>query len=296
MSSVHPRPPSNCESPETSLCRTNYGALQSPNPDLRHQTNRECRSQAGMPNNIILNSLSKDTWDELSHFMDRQSLSCGKLVQEIDETVTRIWFPQDCIFSLIVPMEDGSSAQVAAVGHEGAVGCAALFGMAQSLVRSVVQVAGQAYVVEIRKFRPLVENIPALGALISHFMASIQADAMQSAACYALHPARARLARFLLMTQDRTGKCNLTLTQEALAEILGVQRTTVTAAALGLAAEGYISYRRGYISILDRPGLMLAACECYFRQLTRHPPNASPASQREDSGCTTGKLAGGSAH
>jgi CRP-like cAMP-binding protein len=169
-------------------------------------------------------------------------------------------------------MENGCSAGVAAVGPDGMVGHDALLGMRRSSVQASVQVPGDALSIATRHFLPLMERYLGLRLAVLLVIASIQAEAMQLAACHALHSARSRLARFLLMTQDRMGQpaMHMHMTQELLAEVLGVQRTTVTAAALSLMSEGLIVYRRGRIDIIDRTGLKAAACECYgaIRQIS----------------------------
>ncbi|HZD54086.1 MAG TPA: Crp/Fnr family transcriptional regulator [Woeseiaceae bacterium] len=249
-------------------------------------------------NNWLLAAMDPESVGALRPYLERTSLSRADTLFDIDMPLTRIWFPTSCVVSLIVQMENGSSAQVAAIGREGAVGHDALFGTDRALVRGTVQVPGGAYFIEKRKFLPLVERSAAMRAMVWRSLAVVYAEAMRSAACYALHPARARLARFLLTTQDRTGTASVSLTQELLAEMLGVQRTTVTAAALGLTADGCISYRRGHIRICDRAGLERAACECYLatRQLFAPAAHGRPVSRHRHQGSEGNGFNGCSAH
>lgn len=236
--------------------------------------------------NWLLASMDPHSVRALRPCLERTSLSRADTLFDIGMRLTRIWFPTSCVVSLIVQMENGSSAQVAVIGREGAVGHDALLGTDRALVRGIVQVPGDAFFIETRKFLSIVERSVDVRTIVWRSIAAVHAETMQSAACYALHSARARLARFLLTTQDRTGTASVDLTQDLLAEMLGVQRTTVTAAALGLTAEGYISYRRGHISICDRAGLESAACECYLatRQLFRAAPHEGAVRQHRYQG------------
>jgi CRP-like cAMP-binding protein len=219
--------------------------------------------------NKLLASIEAVAAQALRRNMHRMSLQRGQTLIEAEGPLTRIWFPESCVVSLSIRMENGSSPEVAAIGPEGAVGHDALLGLERSLIQASVQVPGDALCIGTRELFASAEQNPSLRMALWHNLAVIHAQTMQLAACYALHPARARLARFLLMTQDRTGGAAVHLTQELLAELLGVQRTTVTAAALVLMEQGLILYHRGRIDICDRPGLEAAACECYraIRQL-----------------------------
>lgn len=194
---------------------------------------------------------------------ERVRLHRGDTLTDIGDMVDRLCFPETAVLALVVPMRDGTSAEVAFVGREGMVGGMALLGVAASAVRATVLVAGDALRVPVPAIRRLCDASRTLHASLLGAEALLHAAVVRSAACHALHPARARLARFLLEFQDRTGKETLLLTQDETAAMLGVQRTTVTAAAQTLMERGLITYRRGQIGILDRPGLEAMACECY---------------------------------
>jgi len=226
--------------------------------------------------NGLLAAVDTDCLRTLHRHMERVRLKRGEILINTEAPLTRIWFPETCVVALVIQMEDGSSAEVAEVGREGAVGHEAVLGVERSVIQAAVQVSGEALCIRTRHLLASMEHSTQLRLAMWHNMASIHAQAMQSAACYALHSTRARLARFLLLIQDRTDQPAMHLTQELLAEMLGVQRTTVTAAALALMDEGLILYRRGRIDICNRAGLEAAACECYeaFRQFCHHtlPP------------------------
>lgn len=230
--------------------------------------------------NSLLAKIGERGLGLLLRHMDRVSLKRGTVLLHTDEPLSWVWFPETCVVSLVVQMADGGSAEVAEVGHEGAVGQEAVLGLERAASQATVQIPGFALRIATRHLLPAMEQSASLRMAVWRSIAALNAQTMQSAACYALHPTRARLARVLLVMEDRLGQPSLRLTQELLAEMLGVQRTTVTAAALGLMEEGLILYKRGRIDVCDRAGLETAACECYpaFRQFCHGSP--APTSPR----------------
>ena len=152
---------------------------------------------------------------------------------------------------------------MATVGNEGAVGAGALLDDNTATGRYLVQLPGSALAIEPAKLRIALEESPSLRALLAAYARAFVGQVMQSVACNAVHSAEERCARWLLMTHDRSGGDTFALTQEFLAQMLGVHRPTVTIVARTLQRAGLIRYSRGSITVLDRAGLEEAACECY---------------------------------
>lgn len=179
------------------------------------------------------------------------------------DQIETIYFPHDCVISLMTLMENGAAIESAAVGREGALGLMAAVVPRQSLSRAIVQAPGFASRVGANLLHDLSPRLPALRGLIDRHNEALFGHAIQSVACNALHAVEARFCRWLLSCQDRVDADTVHLTQELLADMLGVQRTTVTAVAGSLQNKGLIRYRRGVVDILNRGGLEAIACECY---------------------------------
>jgi CRP-like cAMP-binding protein len=161
-------------------------------------------------------------------------------------------------------MEGGSTAEVGILGCDGMVGYTAALGDRRALARALVQVPGDALHLPLRPVLAAFEASSGFRHIVLRYIGALHAEVLQSAACHALHPSEPRLARLLLMFQERgRGDVVMPLTHELLAGMLGVQRTTVTAAAGALQRAGLIAYRHGTIEIVDRAGLEKSACECY---------------------------------
>ena len=190
-------------------------------------------------------------------------LELGSIVHGCGEDVLNSYFPfGPTMVSLCVDLADGRSVEVASIGQEGAVGGIVSCGHAPAFASAEVMVAGPA----LRIPMPLLEEAK-MGSghirnLFCRFSDYLLSQVMQSVACNAFHPIEARAARWLLTAQDRAGS-RIELTQEALAGLLGAQRTTVNAVARILQDEGLITSRRGLIQVVDRAGLMRRSCECY---------------------------------
>jgi CRP-like cAMP-binding protein len=167
------------------------------------------------------------------------------------------------MISLLAVMRDGKGIETATIGREGAVNVMSGFGSRRSPSRAVMQVAGDASRIASAKFKTAVENSATLRDLVVHYNDVQVALVQQTAGCNALHDVEKRLCRWLLQTRDRCDSDLVPLTQEFLSEMLGVQRTSVTAIASTLQTAGLIKYRRGRIEIIDRDGLQNKSCECY---------------------------------
>src|SRR5262245_13526982 len=219
------------------------------NPDLR--------------GNRLLKTLDGADFDLLAPHLRQASLKQGSLLQEQEAPVERVYFPLSGVISLISVMEGGEVVETATVGREGAVGAFGGLGPWRAFTRAVVQLPGTAAVISVAPFQAAVSQSNQLRNLILRFKEALLGQVQQTAACNALHPLEDRLARWLLQTLDRADGAELPLTQDFMAQMLGVRRTTVTLIAHRLQHAGLIRYRRGLLQVLDRSGLEETACECY---------------------------------
>ncbi|HZG08170.1 MAG TPA: Crp/Fnr family transcriptional regulator [Allosphingosinicella sp.] len=180
--------------------------------------------------------------------------------------VEHCFFPAPgTMISLAIDLEDGSSVEVASIGKEGAAGGIVSCGTSRAFGRALVQIGGPAFRIPLPALEAAKARSSAIRSLFCRYSDALLAQVMQSVACNAAHPLDARLCRWLLTSLDRAGSSDLPLTQAMLAEMLGVQRTTVNAAIQSLNSEELISTSRGRLHVNDRRGLERRACECYAR-------------------------------
>src|SRR3954467_5826119 len=212
--------------------------------------------------NKLLASLPRSELNLLVPHLTVATLGQGTVVFETGDEVDQIYFPHNGMFSLLAVMRDGKAIETATVGREGVIGAMAGLGLYRSLVRVVVQLPLTASKIAASQFRKAATSEP-IRDLAVHYNEVLLTQARITAACNALHPVEARFCRWLLQSADRAASETVTLTQELLAEMLGVRRTSVTEVAGKLQNEGVITYSRGIIRILDRPGLERLSCECY---------------------------------
>lgn len=187
----------------------------------------------------------------------------GQVFSEPDDAVEHLYFIDQGIASSVAVLEDGRTVETVMIGREGVLGVVASVVPHQSRTRSVAQSAGSAQRVDAARFRQLAAQRPGVRDAVAGFMARLQGELEQSAACNALHRAEQRFAKWLLRCHDRVEGDTLSLTQEYLASMLGSQRTTVNEAAQSLQKSGAIAYSRGKVTVVDRAALERAACECY---------------------------------
>jgi CRP-like cAMP-binding protein len=213
--------------------------------------------------NHFLDSLAEGDLGSLAPHLTKVSLTRSERVDEAGQPMDFVYLPIDCVLSVLTVMQNGDQLESRTIGRESGYGLLQVLGSPISYERTIVQVAGRAWRAPLAALRGVAQRSDGLReAIVRHAQASLLQTA-QSTACNTLHRAEQRLCRWLLMTQDRVGSDILPLTQEHLAIMLGVQRTTVTAGALALAERGVITYTRGRIRIIDRPALERCACECY---------------------------------
>lgn len=187
----------------------------------------------------------------------------GRVIYESGDHLQHVFFPTDSIISLLYVMEDGASAEIAVVGYEGMVGIALFMGGETTPNRAVVQSAGHAYRLSGSLLKKEFARSGSMQMLLLRYTQALLTQMAQTAVCNRHHSVEQQLCRWLLMSLDRVGSNVLTMTQELIANMLGVRREGVTEAAGHLQERGLIKYSRGRIEVLDRPRLEEATCECY---------------------------------
>jgi CRP-like cAMP-binding protein len=234
--------------------------------------------------NRLLATLSKTNAATLAPYLETVHVPASTVLYEPEATLDWVYFPERGLISIITVMLSGATAESAVVGCEGAVGLIEAAGSAIFLSRALVQADLEARRVSARRYREALDGSATLRRAVADHAELNMAESRQSIACIAHHQADRRLARWLLECHDRANSGDqLPLTQEFLAAMLGLQRTTVTAIARQLRDEGLIAYRRGQVTILDRAGLERKCCECYatnqhFRSIIERPrSNGTPA-------------------
>jgi CRP-like cAMP-binding protein len=213
--------------------------------------------------NKLLAALPRRDFDALKPHLTMVSLVQGDVVYQAGAEVDSVYFPHSGMFSLLAVMRDGKAIETATVGREGVIGAMAGLGLYRSLVRVNAQLALQASKIGAAPFRKAVAASEALRDLCVRYNEVMLTQARITAACNALHPVEERFCRWLLQSADRAASDTVTLTQELLAEMLGVRRTSVTDVARKMQDRGVITYSRGVITILDREALKRLSCECY---------------------------------
>jgi CRP-like cAMP-binding protein len=212
--------------------------------------------------------LPPDTLALLGRDLKQVSLQQGAILFEPGQPIADIYFPQTGLISVLVVGTDGGAVETATVGREGAVGLHGGWGGRRSFTRATTQIGGRFSTIRAGRFEHIANGNATVCDLILRYTEFLLAEAQQTAACNAAHGAGPRLCRWLLQCADRIGRDELPLTQEYLAQMVGVRRTTVTLLAHEMQIRGLIRYRRGHIVLLDRKGLEECACECY--DIMRH--------------------------
>jgi CRP-like cAMP-binding protein len=212
--------------------------------------------------NQLLAALPDAEWQRWLPQLELVEMSLGQVVYESGSTLGHVYFPTTSIVSLLYVMQDGASAEIAVVGHEGVVGISLFMGGDSTPGRAVVQSAGQGYRLKAQAIKEEFKQAPVQHLLLRYTQALITQMA-QTAVCNRHHSLDQQLCRWLLLSLDRLQGNQLVMTQELIANMLGVRREGVTEGALNLQKAGLISYSRGRITVLDRPGLEQRTCECY---------------------------------
>jgi CRP-like cAMP-binding protein len=213
--------------------------------------------------NQLLAGLSLEERNRLFPHLQLVAMPLGKVLYESGDTLRYVYFPVDCIVSLLYGMQNGQSAEISVVGNEGLIGIALFMGGETTPSRAIVQSAGYAYRLDGQRFKDEFHRNGSLQVLLLRYTQALITQMSQTAVCNRHHTVDQQLCRWLLLSLDRLSSNVLAMTQELIANMLGVRREGVTDAAGRLQKLGVIQYARGQITVLDRPKLEQLSCECY---------------------------------
>jgi CRP-like cAMP-binding protein len=213
--------------------------------------------------NQLLAALPADEWARWLPSLEPVDMPLGRVLYESGMTMTHVYFPTTSIVSLLYVMEDGASAEIAVVGNEGIVGISLFMGGESTPSRSVVQSAGQGFRMRGQLLKDEFNRSGPVLHLLLRYTQALITQMAQTAVCNRHHSLDQQLCRWLLLSVDRLETPDLVMTQELIANMLGVRREGVTEAAANLQRAGLIHYRRGHITVVDRAGLERRTCECY---------------------------------
>jgi CRP-like cAMP-binding protein len=213
--------------------------------------------------NKILLALPDSEYLSVRAHLEFVELPHHRVLHEPNESLHFVYFPNQGLLSLVVVMESGQTVEVGIVGKEGIAGIPSAVGLRRNPFREVVQVVGNGFRIKVDVLQDILRSSPQLQMMISRYIVLHALQVSQSAACNRLHSAEQRLARWLLMTQDRVDFGVLSITHDFLATMLGTDRPTISLAAGILQKKKLIDYPRGSVKILNRKKLEYSACECY---------------------------------
>ena len=217
----------------------------------------------GPTENHLLRALPSDSLRRLVPYLEYIDIPLGTVLYESGDLLRYVYFPVDCIVSLLYVLADGSSAEIAVVGNDGLIGIALFMGGETTPNRAIVQSAGRAYRLPGQRLKDEFNRNGALRELLLRYTQALITQMAQTAVCNRHHSVDQQLCRWLLLSLDRLPSNRLAMTQELIANMLGVRREGVTEAAGNLQRLGVIQYQRGHITVLDRPTLETLCCECY---------------------------------
>jgi CRP-like cAMP-binding protein len=245
--------------------------------------------------NHLLGAMPATEFERLSPHLELVEMPLGEVLYESGGRLDHVYFPTTCIVSLLYVLEDGASAEIAVVGNEGILGISLFMGGETTPSRAQVQSAGFGYRLKAPLLKQEFNRAGPVLRLLLRYTQALITQMTQTAVCNRHHSVEQQLCRWLLLSIDRLSSNSLNMTQELIANMLGVRREGVTGAAGNLQRAGLIRYHRGRIDVIDRPGLEKAVCECYavvkaeFDRLLSDIP-------RGDSFLIVGKSAGESTH
>ncbi len=214
-------------------------------------------------NNQLLAALADAEFQRWQPLLEPVKLALGQVLYESGDTLGHVYFPTTAIVSLLYVMENGASAEIAVVGREGMVGVSLFMGGESTTSRAVVQSAGDGFRLRAQQMKDEFNRAGPVLHLLLRYTQALITQMAQTAVCNRHHSLDQQLCRWLLLSLDRLSGNQLVMTQELIANMLGVRREGVTEGALKLQKAGLIRYARGHITVLDRPGLEQATCECY---------------------------------
>jgi CRP-like cAMP-binding protein len=213
--------------------------------------------------NRVLAAIPTKDYQRFRAQLEPVTLTLGQILYEPGQAIRMVYFPVDCLISLLTAVDKRRTLEVGMVGNEGMVGMPFILGIGVSGVRALVQGGGEALRMASTAFRVEFDRSRPLQQALFRYTYALMAQISQTAACNRFHEAEARLARWLLMTRERVGSDSFPLTHEFLAHMLGLRREGITEAAVALKRRKLISYSRGKMQILDVRGLKASSCSCY---------------------------------
>jgi CRP-like cAMP-binding protein len=218
---------------------------------------------ADLTKNLLLSVLPDPEWKRWVPQLERVDMPLGQVLYESGDTLKYMYFPLTAIVSLLYVMENGASAEIAVVGNEGLVGVSLFMGGESTSSRAVVQSAGAGCRIKANLMKQEFDRAGPVLHLLLRYTQALLTQMAQTAVCNRHHSLDQQLCRWLLLSLDRLEGYELVMTQELIANMLGVRREGVTEGALNLQKDGLIRYARGHITVLDRNGLEARTCECY---------------------------------
>jgi CRP-like cAMP-binding protein len=237
---------------------------RAPLVDLATPGGTEAPGPQATESNRLLHALSPEVYDRLLPDFETIECAVGQVLWQPDTPIRSVFFPRSAVGSILTPLVRDAPVEAATVGHEGMIGIPIVLGVRTSAALAVTQIRGEALRMDSERFREhLAHENGALSTVLLRYAQALQEQTAQTVACNRRHEMEERCARWLLMTADRVGADQFLLTHEFLAAMLGVRRASVTVAAGMLQQAGLIRYSRGKITIVDRPRLEAASCECY---------------------------------
>jgi CRP-like cAMP-binding protein len=232
--------------------------------EYRDKRRKSCMLDSAEPrNNFLLTALPDPEWQRWLPLLEKVEMPLGQVLYESGATLTHVYFPTSSIISLLYVMENGASAEIAVVGNEGLVGISLFMGGESTPSRAVVQSAGHGFRLKAQLLKDEFNRAGPVLHLLLRYTQALITQMAQTAVCNRHHSLDQQLCRWLLLSLDRLQGNELVMTQELIANMLGVRREGVTEAALKLQQAGLISYARGHITVRDRAGLEKRTCECY---------------------------------
>jgi CRP-like cAMP-binding protein len=237
--------------------------LRSIDPRVIHETPPLSAYRKCLPNNQLLASLPPEVTHVLQPRIESVDLAAGAMLYEAGTVLRHVHFPVTAVVSLVSPLQDGASTEVAVVGPEGIVGVCAFMGGGKALSSAVVQRPGLAWRMSARDIADMARDFEPVMQQLLRYTQALFTHMAQNSACHRHHALAPQLCRWLLQHLDRQTGDEMRITQERIAGMLGVRREGVTCAALQLQRQGLIHYSRGCIRVLDRRGLEKHSCECY---------------------------------
>ncbi|WP_426438800.1 Crp/Fnr family transcriptional regulator [Bradyrhizobium genosp. P] len=215
------------------------------------------------PPNRLLQALPAAEYEQLHPLLETVELTKDTVLADAGAPVQRVYLPHSGVVSLMINLSDGQSVEIATIGRDNIVGAAAALYGGPAFADAIVVVPGTASALRAEDFREMADRYVAFRTLVSLYEQALTAQTQQSVACNVSHPVEARLSRWLLRARDLCGSEGLPLTQEMLAQMIGVRRNAVSIVAHGFQQAGILRYSRGHIEITDIDGLRKASCECY---------------------------------